>query len=109
MLFISMCSKSDTWIQIIVLAVSYYLKKKIKTFADGFTNSDDGEKNTDIDGKPPQFDLPMSHVVVDTNKSSGYKVILEMKDSDRNEAELEDAFSKSEDIVIKDTITEDTE
>jgi hypothetical protein len=104
-----MCSKSDTWIQIIVLAVSYYLKKKVKKFADSFTNSDDGEKTTDIDGKPPQFDLPMSHVVVDTNKSSGYKVILELKESDPNVAELEDVLNKNEDIVIKDTITEDTE
>lgn len=109
MLFISMCSKSDTWIQIIVLAVSYYLKKKVKKFAHSFTNSDDGEKTTDIDGKPPQFDLPMSHVVVDTNKSSGYKVILELKESDPNVAELEDVLNKNEDIVIKDTITEDTE
>lgn len=109
MLFISMCSKSDTWIQIIVLAVSYYLKKKIKNFADSFTNSDGEEKNIDIDGKPPQFDLPMSHVVVDTNNSSGYKVILEVNESDLNAAELKDVLNKSEDIVIKDTSTEDTE
>lgn len=109
MLFISLFSKSDTWIQIIVLAVIYYLKKKIKKFADSFTNSDDEEKHRDIDEKPPQFDLPMSHVVVDTNNSSGNKVILEENVPEPSAAELKDVLNNDEDLAIKETIIEDTE
>ena len=109
MLFISMCSQSDTWIQIIVLAVTYYLKQKIKKFTNSVNNSDDKDKITDIDGKPPQFDLPMSHVVVDTNSSPGCKVILEVNEPDSNAGSLKDILNCNDDIVIKDSSTEETE
>ncbi|CUM48814.1 uncharacterized protein AC631_00367 [Debaryomyces fabryi] len=107
MLFLSLFSKSDTWIQIIVLAVNYYLRNKIKKFTGSFHDLDEEGKGADIDGKPPQFDLPMTHVIVDSNDATDQKAVQEEKDSIRTE--LKDNFNDGEDLVLKDAIIEDTE
>lgn len=103
MLFVSLFSKSDTWIQILVLAVSCYLRKNIKNIAGISTNS---ENRTD-EQKPPQFDLPMSLVVVDPNSGSGYQVVHEANNTDPGE--LKDVINNGEAIHLEETIIEDAE
>lgn len=105
MLFLSLFSKSDTWIQIIVLAVSYYLKKEFKKFTGSFHDLEDQDKCADIDEKPPQFDLPMSHIVVDANDGTDNKAVEEEKDFGSTESK--DNFNGGENIVQKDVIIED--
>lgn len=102
MLFLSLFSGTDTWVQLMVESVTCCFKTRAKQLIGPLESN---SPKTDL-GPLPQFDLPISHIVVEPD-SIGYQVTQEQKQA--NLVDLQDIIVNGDMVQLEKTVVDEAE